>query len=110
LTIESEIDADQFHGQVHFPNTAAAQGERFLGTLTERLCLLEVLESRFTQDHLEIMLLSLESDRVGCEHDSGNFQAVLGLSHTLFPTVQCQPIGTVLQDLTSGFETESHDF
>jgi hypothetical protein len=72
--------------------------------------LLEVLESRFTQDCLEIMLLSLEINSVRCEHDSGNFQAVVGLSHTLFPTVQRQSIGTVLQDLASGFETEPHDF
>src|SRR5207249_5213421 len=87
LTIEREIDADQFHGQANVPNTAAAQGERFLGTLTERLRLLEVLESRFPQDGLEIMLLSLEVDSVGGKHNSGNFQAVLGLSHTLFPPV-----------------------
>jgi hypothetical protein len=47
---------------------------------------------------------------MGCEHYSGNFQAVLGLSHTLFPTVQRQFIGNVLQDFASGFEAESHDF
>jgi hypothetical protein len=110
LTIEGEIDADQFHRQVNFPNTAAAQGERFLGTLTERLRLLEVLESCFPQDCLEVMLLLLEVDRMGCEHDGGNFEAVLRLSHTLFSTVQCQPIGNILQDLAGGFKAEPHNF
>src|SRR5215510_307612 len=110
LTVEGEIDADQFHRQVNLSNTAAAQGERFLGTLTQRLRSLEVLESCFPQDCLEVMPFLLEIDRMGCEHDGGNFEAILGLSHTFFPTVQCQPIGNILQDLAGGFKAEPHNF